>query len=99
MTDATAKKIAKKPSMRRTIAFGLFCAGLLAAGPALAQTLSLDLGSSEGVSGRAVQLVALITILSLAPSILVMTTSFVRIVVVLSLLLTPSGSSPRGSRG
>jgi flagellar biosynthesis protein FliP len=81
----------KKPNMRGTIAWGFFVAGLLAAGPVLAQTLSLDLGSGEGVSGRAVQLVALITILSLAPSILIMTTSFVRIVVVLSLLRTAIG--------
>ena len=86
-----AKKSAKRPNMRGTIAFGLFITGLLAAGPVLAQTMSLDLGSGEGVSGRAVQLVALITILSLAPSILIMTTSFVRIVVVLSLLRTAIG--------
>ena len=37
------------------------------------------------------QIVALITILSLAPSILIMMTSFVRIVVVLSLLRTAMG--------
>ena len=37
------------------------------------------------------QLTALITVLSLAPSILIMTTSFVRIVVVLSLLRTAIG--------
>jgi flagellar biosynthesis protein FliP len=45
---------------------------------------------------RALQLVALITILSLAPSILVMVTSFTRIVVVLSLLRTAlgTGTSP-----
>jgi flagellar biosynthetic protein FliP len=38
-----------------------------------------------------VQLIALMTVLSLAPSIIVMTTSFVRIVVVLSLLRTATG--------
>ncbi len=61
--------------------------------PALAQTVSLDLGSSEGgtVTGRVVQLVALLTVLSLAPSILVMMTSFTRIVVVLSFLRTAIG--------
>ena len=54
--------------------------------PALAQTLSLDLGQGGGVAERALQLIALITVLSLAPSILIMVTSFTRIAVVLSLL-------------
>ena len=40
---------------------------------------------------RMVQIVALITVLSIAPSILIMMTSFVRIVVVLSLLRTAMG--------
>ncbi len=48
------------------------------------------------------QLTALITVLSLAPSILIMTTSFVRIVVVLSLLRTaiglPASAAERGDR-
>ncbi len=71
----------------------LFTAVLLFAGPALAQTVSLDLGSGEGgtVTGRVVQLVALLTVLSIAPSILVMMTSFTRIVVVLSFLRTAIG--------
>ena len=41
---------------------------------------------------RAIQMIALITVLSLAPSILVMMTSFTRIVVVLSLLRTALGT-------
>lgn len=58
-----------------------------------AQTVTLDLGGEEGgsVTGRVVQLVALLTILSLAPSILIMMTSFTRIVVVLSFLRTAIG--------
>ena len=66
---------------------------LIAAAPALAQTISLDLGSGEGgtVTGRVVQLVALLTVLSLAPSILIMMTCFTRIVVVLSFLRTAIG--------
>lgn len=59
---------------------------------AAAQTLSLDLGPGGGVTERALQLVTLITILSLAPSILVMVTSFTRIVVVLSLLRSAIGT-------
>ncbi|WP_271204342.1 flagellar type III secretion system pore protein FliP [Methylopila jiangsuensis] len=61
-------------------------------GAAAAQTVTLDLGQGGGVSERALQLVALITVLSLAPSILVMATCFTRIVVVLSLLRTAIGT-------
>ena len=60
--------------------------------PAVAQQVTLDLGKGgSGMTERLVQLVALITILSIAPSILIMVTSFVRIVVVLSLLRTAIG--------
>ncbi len=64
----------------------------LAAGAAHAQTLSLDLGPGSGVTERALQLVALVTILAVAPSVLVMVTSFTRIVVVLSLLRSAIGT-------
>lgn len=65
---------------------------LLALVPAgLAQDISISLGEDLGVTERAVQIILLITILSLAPSILVMVTSFTRIVVVLSLLRTAIG--------
>jgi flagellar biosynthetic protein FliP len=62
--------------------------------PALAQTVTLDMGDTGKpgtVTGRLVQMVALLTILSLAPSILVMMTSFTRIIVVLSFLRTAIG--------
>jgi flagellar biosynthetic protein FliP len=58
---------------------------------AIAQTVNIDLGSGAGLTERVVQLVGLLTVLSLAPSIVIMTTSFVRIVVVLSLLRTALG--------
>ena len=61
------------------------------ANPAAAQAINIDFGEGGGLTERAVQLVALITVLSLAPSILVMVTSFTRIVVVLSLLRTAIG--------
>jgi flagellar biosynthetic protein FliP len=63
----------------------------IAATPALAQELTLDFSEGTGLNERALQLIALITVLSLAPSILVMVTSFTRIVVVLSLLRTAIG--------
>jgi flagellar biosynthetic protein FliP len=58
-----------------------------------AQVLSLDMGSSgEGtVTGRVIQMVALLTVLSLAPSLLMMMTSFTRIIVVLSFLRSAIG--------
>lgn len=62
-----------------------------AASTAFAQDISIGFGDGTGVSERAVQIVALITVLSLAPSILVMVTSFTRIVVVLSLLRSAIG--------
>jgi len=68
--------------------------GILWAGfgePALAQEISLNLGEGGTLTGRIVQLIALITILSLAPSILMMVTSFTRIVVVFSLLRSAIG--------
>jgi len=67
--------------------------GLLWGDPALAQSVTLDLGTEElgPTTSRLVQLIALVTILSLAPSILVMVTSFTRIVVVLSFLRSALG--------
>ncbi|MEQ9640492.1 MAG: flagellar type III secretion system pore protein FliP [Alphaproteobacteria bacterium] len=59
--------------------------------PAAAQSLTLDLGDGGQLTGRIVQLVALLTVLSLAPSILVMVTSFTRIIIVLSLMRSALG--------
>jgi len=62
-----------------------------AAGPTGPGGLSIDFSGTGLFTDRMVQIVALITILSIAPSILIMMTSFVRIVVVLSLLRTALG--------
>lgn len=64
--------------------------------PVLAQELTLDFGGDQSdgedsFSARIIQLIVLLTVLSLAPSILIMMTSFIRIVVVLSLLRTALG--------
>ncbi|MBI1206818.1 MAG: flagellar type III secretion system pore protein FliP [Azospirillum sp.] len=62
------------------------------AGPAAAQSVTLDLGGTGGsTTGRIVQLIGLTTVLTLAPSILIMMTSFTRIVIVLSFLRTALG--------
>ncbi|WP_297585811.1 flagellar type III secretion system pore protein FliP [Roseibium sp.] len=57
----------------------------------MAQEISVGFGDDASLTERAVQLVVLLTVLSLAPSILVMVTSFTRIVVVLSLLRSAIG--------
>lgn len=59
---------------------------------ALAEGVTLDFGENGTASARILQLIALITILSVAPSILVMVTSFTRIVVVLSFLRSALGT-------
>jgi flagellar biosynthetic protein FliP len=61
---------------------------------AAAQSVSIDLGAAggAGATARLVQLTALITVLALAPSLLVMVTAFTRIVVVLSLLRSALGT-------
>ena len=56
------------------------------AGAVNAQDISVNFGTGAGVTERVVQLVALITILSLAQAIIVMVTSITRIVVFLFLL-------------
>jgi flagellar biosynthesis protein FliP len=73
----------------------LFATGIAmllgAGGSAEAQSVTIDTGSDGELTERVIQLIALLTILSLAPSIVIMTTSFVRIIVVLSLLRTGLG--------
>lgn len=64
---------------------------VLTAMPAGAQEISLALPEEGALTSRIIQLVLLIGILSLAPSILIMVTSFVRIIVVLSLLRAAMG--------
>jgi flagellar biosynthetic protein FliP len=75
-----------------TVAAGV-AAIIGAAGPAAAQDISINFGQGAGLTERVIQLIAFLTVLSLAPSILVMMTSFTRIVVVLSLLRTALGTA------
>ncbi|EDP65271.1 Flagellar biosynthesis pathway [alpha proteobacterium BAL199] len=71
----------------------VLCAGFLWGSPVLAQSLTLDLGEPGGsTTARLIQLVLTVTLLSLAPGILVMVTSFTRIVIVLGLLRTALGT-------
>jgi flagellar biosynthetic protein FliP len=58
----------------------------LMTGVASAQSVTVDLGDGATVTGRAVQLFLLITVLSLAPGIAIMVTCFPFMVTVLSLM-------------
>src|ERR1700753_2227643 len=86
-------------SVRSGIMLLLALAGGLLPTLGQSQSLSIDLGAAgqPGATARIVQLTALVTVLSLAPSLLVMTTAFTRIVIVLSLLrnaLSTQGTPP-----
>ncbi|HEV7383634.1 MAG TPA: flagellar biosynthetic protein FliP, partial [Phenylobacterium sp.] len=89
------KAIRQLPAAEWRRAFGLAVlttvACLIFPAVAAAQALNINLGTGAGLTERVVQLIGLMTVLSLAPSIVIMTTSFTRIVVVLSLLRTALG--------
>ena len=78
---------------RHLLLLGL-AVGLVALVPdlAAAQSISVDLGQEGTLTGRVVQLLLLVTVLTLAPSILIVMTSFTRIVVVLSILRSALGT-------
>ena len=86
------KYIKIKPSWVFALAsLGLGMA-LLYSGDAIAQAISLDFGQEGSMTGRVVQMILLLTVLSLAPAILIVMTSFTRIIVVLSLLRNAMGT-------
>jgi flagellar biosynthesis protein FliP len=85
-----------RSGMTRAAQLSLLVAGLLAlvlaAYPAAAQSLTVDLGEAGNSStARIIQLMVVVTVLSLAPAILVMVTSFTRIIIVLSFLRNALG--------
>jgi len=80
-------------TLRRFLGLTGFALVCLAPFAASAQSVNIDLGDgATGAStGRLLQIIALLTVLSLAPGILIMVTSFTRVVVVLSLLRAALG--------
>ena len=74
--------------MTRHGLFGLCAVGLalLWAGPGAAQQLSFDLGDGGSLTGTSIQLILLITVLSLAPGILIMITCFPFLITVFAIL-------------
>ena len=71
-----------RPVRLVTVAIGVAGILLAATATAAAQDISVNFGQGNGLTERVIQMIALLTVLSLAPSILVMMTSFTHIVVV-----------------
>jgi flagellar biosynthesis protein FliP len=69
-----------------TLTILVSCAALMLPQAAMAQDLSLSLGDGQSISARSIQLILLITVLSLAPGLLIMITCFPFLVTVLSIL-------------
>ena len=59
---------------------------ILLAGPVTAQEITLDFGGDQSLAGRSMLLIGLITLLSLAPGLVIMVTCFPFVVTVLSIL-------------
>lgn len=72
--------------MQKVTCAALALLGIWCSVPALAQQMTLDFGDGSSLSVRAVQLFALITVLSLVPGLAIMVTCFPFIVTVLSIL-------------
>ena len=62
------------------------CLVLATSGPALAQEVSVSFGEGGSISARTIQLIVLITVLSLAPGLAIMITCFPLLVTVLGIL-------------
>ncbi len=78
--------------LKKIIKYSLICFLFLApVTAAMAQNVNINVDGQESTTGTIFRLVALLTVLTLAPSILMMVTSFTRIVVVLSLLRSAIG--------
>jgi len=88
ITGANSQDLRRAAIISVLVAFGT---AVLPAAAFASSAINVNLGTGAGLSERVVQMVGLLTVLSLAPSIVIMTTSFVRIVVVLGLLRTAIG--------
>jgi flagellar biosynthetic protein FliP len=85
--------IGRLSTTRLAVAFTALLISLIGSiGIAEAQNFNLDFGDGGSTTARVVQFIALLTLLSLAPSIIVMVTSFTRIVVVLAFLRSAIGT-------
>ncbi len=87
-----AKRLRRVAWVCAGLTASLFLAVVFLPETLLAQSISVDLGEDAGsATGQVLRLLLFLTILSLAPSILIMVTSFTRIIVVFSLLRSAIG--------
>jgi len=92
-------RVARCAANRRAgLALLILLAGLVLPGAALAQEVTLSFGEGGGLAARSVQLIMLITLLSLVPGIAIMVTCFPFVVTVLAILRQALGlqQSPPG---
>lgn len=84
----------KSRFMKFAVGWGVFGFGVLQqASPVLAAGLSLDLGTTTAEqTSSSLQILLLLTVLSIAPAILVLMTSFTRIIIVLSFVRNALGT-------
>jgi len=73
------------PISARCLTLAVLCLALWV-GPAIAQEITFSLGDDATLAGRSIQLIILITLLSLVPGLAIMITCFPFIVTVLSIL-------------
>jgi flagellar biosynthetic protein FliP len=76
----------RRPPLLALVSGAVIAAAILAAGPAAAQEITLSLGDDASLAARSVQLLVLITVLSLVPGLAIMITCFPFLVTVLSIL-------------
>ncbi|MEO1330776.1 MAG: flagellar type III secretion system pore protein FliP [Pseudomonadota bacterium] len=85
-SEAAEQQVAARLRLAAVFGISVLIALVLGVAPASAQEITVDLGDGNTLTGRAVQLFLLVTVLSLAPGIAVMVTCFPFMVTVLSIL-------------
>lgn len=88
------RRIIYSKVLKYSLGWGVFGLGILhQASPVLAASLNIDLGNSTAQqTSTSLQILLLLTVLSIAPAILVLMTSFTRIIVVLSFVRNALGT-------
>lgn len=85
-SGASRRAVPRRRTRLAPMAAALLAVALLSAGPAVAQQITLDLGGGGSLAARSIQLLVLVTVLSLVPAIAIMVTCFPFVVTVLSIL-------------
>ncbi len=78
---------------QRTCSYFVLMLAFFLISPVMADTFTLDMGTTSGsMMGRMIQMLMTLTIMALAPSLIMMVTSFTRIVVVFSFMRSALGT-------